>query len=104
MLAFLPTSSPHLDAAPNGDVLVALYLPQPPSPVPASIPLDQAFAGPGTFVFATTGLDINPYAAAIVSAVQNALQSFLADRAMAWILDPANITAANLAMIGFRAT
>ncbi|MCG8925619.1 hypothetical protein [Lentzea sp. CC55] len=89
MVAFSPTDSPHLYAAPAPGVWVALYLPDPPDPPPASITLADAFAGPGTFVFsAAPGLDLDHYAGAVVDAVPLVLRDAHADRGVVWLTDP----------------
>lgn len=115
MVVFGKTSSPRLYAAPGGgptgqDVWIAYYLPQVPASPPDSITLAEALAGRtatvqlgGSFVLsAAPGLDINTQADAIVTGVQAALAQpgFPADRAFAWLTQPALITVDSVLLMG----
>lgn len=103
MLEFNPTSSPNLFAAPVDNVWVAYcWPPHGGKPPTQPIPLDLAMAGPGAFLFATApGLDINTVAADIVGALTTALDNYPGgSMAIGWLTDPAQITAANVNLLG----
>jgi hypothetical protein len=107
MLEFNPTSSPHLFAAPVDHVWVAYCWPPTGQPPPTQpIPLDQAMTGPGAFLFATApGLDINTAAADLVVAVTGALANYSGGpMAIGWLLDPTQINAANVNLLGINNT
>jgi hypothetical protein len=102
MVAFLPTTSPQLYAAPTPGLWIALYLPAVSDPPPASISLADAFAGDGTFVLsAAPDLSLDQYAAGVVDAVRAALTAATADRGIVWLTDPRQ-PGRDLQLVGLR--
>jgi hypothetical protein len=107
MLTFNPTSSPNLFAAPGGDIWILYYWPPPrlgPPPPTQPVPLDQAWTGPGAFLFATApGRSIDPVVPALVSAIEAAIEnSALSNSAhcVAWLTDPDQIVGTNIFLFG----